>query len=96
MEPHKRLIVALDTSSESQALEWVRLLGPRCGAVKVGMQLYASGGPQIVRTIRDAGAEIFLDLKLQPVEHRGERLHHARHRRVPLRQIPADLRANGL
>ncbi|MBI2836771.1 MAG: orotidine-5'-phosphate decarboxylase [Acidobacteria bacterium] len=67
MEPHKRLIVALDTSSESQALEWVRLLGPRCGAVKVGMQLYASGGPQIVRTIRDAGAEIFLDLKLHDI-----------------------------
>lgn len=67
MEPQKRIIVALDTSSESQALEWVRVLGPRCGAVKIGMQLYASGGPQIVRKIRDSGAEIFLDLKLHDI-----------------------------
>lgn len=65
--PHKRIIVALDTSSEEQAMEWVRTLGPRCGAVKVGMQLYAAAGPRVVGKIRQAGAEVFLDLKLHDI-----------------------------
>jgi len=67
MEPHKRIIIALDTSSENLALEWVRLLGPACGAFKVGMQLYAAAGPQILGRIRGMGGEVFLDLKLHDI-----------------------------
>ncbi|MEW6369143.1 MAG: orotidine-5'-phosphate decarboxylase [Acidobacteriota bacterium] len=63
----KRIIVALDTSSEEQALEWVRTLGSGCGAFKVGMQLYAAAGPQIIGKIRDLGGEVFLDLKLHDI-----------------------------
>lgn len=67
MKHRERIIVALDIDSESKALEWARTLGPRCGAVKVGMQLYAAAGPQIVGKIRDAGCEVFLDLKLHDI-----------------------------
>ncbi len=67
MQPKERIIIALDTSDESQALGWVRQLGSNCGAFKVGMQLYAAAGPQILRKIRDLGREIFLDLKLHDI-----------------------------
>lgn len=67
MPNRRRIIVALDTASESEALGWVRALAPSCGAFKVGMQLYAAAGPQIVSKIRAVGGEVFLDLKLHDI-----------------------------
>ncbi|WP_010301692.1 orotidine-5'-phosphate decarboxylase [Kurthia senegalensis] len=35
--------------------------------VKVGMELYLQNGPSIIRTIKEAGHDIFLDLKLHDI-----------------------------
>ena len=62
-----KLIVALDVDSRAQAMRWVRLLYPKVKIFKVGLQLYTACGPRIIRDIRKAGAEIFLDLKFNDI-----------------------------
>jgi orotidine-5'-phosphate decarboxylase len=64
----QRLIVALDVPDSGRALALVKLLAATVGSFKVGLELFISQGPPIVRQIRAAGAEaIFLDLKLHDI-----------------------------
>ena len=63
----KRIIVALDYPSAEQALEFVQLLEPDSCRVKVGFELFVSGGPELVNTLVLRGYEIFLDLKLHDI-----------------------------
>jgi orotidine-5'-phosphate decarboxylase len=63
----ERIIVALDTDSPERALETVASLRGEVGLFKVGMELFPRGGPDLVRRIRDAGAEVFLDLKFHDI-----------------------------
>ncbi len=58
-----RLIVALDFPSEHRALDLVRKLKGTANFFKVGLQLYTSVGPDIVRKIKAEGGKVFLDLK---------------------------------
>ncbi len=67
VEPKDRVIVALDVPTSGAALDIVREIGSNAGAYKVGMQLFTSVGPSIVRTITDAGHRIFLDLKFHDI-----------------------------
>ncbi len=62
-----RIIVALDTDSQDKALEVVSSLRGEVGLYKVGMELFPRGGPDIVRRIREAGADVFLDLKFHDI-----------------------------
>lgn len=64
MRPKAEIILALDVDSAKQALGWVRRLYPALKTFKVGLQLYTACGPGIIRDIRKAGADVFLDLKL--------------------------------
>jgi orotidine-5'-phosphate decarboxylase len=57
------MILALDVDTGAQALEIVSRLYPTVKVFKVGLQLFASCGPDIVRAIQKRGAEVFLDLK---------------------------------
>ncbi|MCL5289851.1 MAG: orotidine-5'-phosphate decarboxylase [Eubacteriales bacterium] len=61
------LIVALDFDSKDKALEMVKKLAPHAGGFKVGMQLYYSAGPDCVRALKEAGANLFVDLKLHDI-----------------------------
>ena len=61
------IILALDVPSAEQALHLVKLLHPVVGAFKVGKELYVSAGPDIVRSIRATGANVFLDLKFHDI-----------------------------
>jgi orotidine-5'-phosphate decarboxylase len=63
----EKLIVALDVESAEEAREVVASLGDRVGMFKVGMQLFTSAGPQIVREIVSAGSRVFLDLKFHDI-----------------------------
>ena len=63
----ERIIVALDTDSPDSALSTVRTLAGEVGIFKVGMELFPRGGPDLVRRIRDAGADVFLDLKFHDI-----------------------------
>jgi len=61
------IIVALDVPAAEDALKLVEQLAPVVGGFKVGSELFASGGPEIVRRIRAAGAPVFLDLKFHDI-----------------------------
>ena len=70
-EPRKnkaeRVIVALDVPSPAEALKLVDQLSGTISFFKIGLQLYTACGPEIVRSVRDAGASVFLDLKLHDI-----------------------------
>jgi len=61
------LIIALDVDSTSEALNLIRKIGPSCDFFKVGMELYAVGGPDFVAHLQSEGKKIFLDLKLYDI-----------------------------
>ena len=68
MTPKERLIFALDVSTAGQAVELVKALKNDVGVFKIGLELFVSQGPEVVRMVREAGAEaIFLDLKLHDI-----------------------------
>ncbi|GBF32993.1 orotidine 5'-phosphate decarboxylase [Desulfocucumis palustris] len=62
-----RLIVALDVSDGRRALELVDMLAPFTGMFKVGMELFYSGGADMVKEIKKKGGKIFLDLKMHDI-----------------------------
>jgi orotidine-5'-phosphate decarboxylase len=62
-----RIVFPLDVDTHDRAIEWARLLKNDVGLVKVGLELFLSEGPQIVVSLRQYGARIFLDLKLHDI-----------------------------
>lgn len=63
----ERLIVALDVSTRKEAFQMVKELDGEVGAYKIGMQLYNSEGPDIMRDIQLLGGKVFLDLKFHDI-----------------------------
>jgi orotidine-5'-phosphate decarboxylase len=63
----ERIIVALDTDSPETAMAVVSSLTGEVGLFKVGMELFPRGGPLLVEKIREAGADVFLDLKFHDI-----------------------------
>jgi len=64
-----RVIVALDLASADAALEMAQRLDPRRCRVKVGKELFTSGGPLLVTRLRALGFEVFVDLKFHDIPH---------------------------
>jgi orotidine-5'-phosphate decarboxylase len=64
---HPVPIVALDVPTAADALAMVDRLGDACRFYKVGLELFVASGPEVVRTLRLAGADVFLDLKLHDI-----------------------------
>jgi orotidine-5'-phosphate decarboxylase len=62
-----RIIVALDTDAPEAALETATALTGEVGMFKVGMELFPRGGAELVRRIRGAGFDVFLDLKFHDI-----------------------------
>lgn len=63
----RKLIVALDVSTASEAVAAVKELRNEVGAFKVGLQLFTSEGPSLVRQINELGARTFLDVKYHDI-----------------------------
>lgn len=61
------VIVALDVPGPAEALDLVDRLGEEASFYKVGLELYTRWGPEAVRTLRDRGKQVFLDLKLHDI-----------------------------
>lgn len=62
------VIIACDFSSAAQTFDFLDLFDTgRKPFVKIGMELFYSEGPQIVREIKRRGHRIFLDLKLHDI-----------------------------
>lgn len=60
-------IVALDVSSTAEALDLAASLADACRFYKVGNELFTAEGPDVVRRLRDSGADVFLDLKFHDI-----------------------------
>ena len=62
------IAVALDTPDLEKAALWARAVTPYVTVVKVGMELFYRGGPDVVDVVR-GGAKVglFLDLKLHDI-----------------------------
>ena len=63
----KQIIVALDFSTPAEALSFLELLNPDLCRVKVGKELFAAGGPELVKSIVDKNFDVFLDLKFHDI-----------------------------
>jgi len=62
-----KIIVALDVPTRKEALDLVEKLRDQISFFKIGLQLYAAEGPEIVRAVLSTGAKVFLDLKLHDI-----------------------------
>jgi orotidine-5'-phosphate decarboxylase len=66
--PEDYIVFPLDVPSLDEAMQYVQALGERVGLFKVGLELFISAGPDIVKAIHDAaGRKVFLDLKLHDI-----------------------------
>ena len=63
----ERLIIALDTSSETEALNIIESLSEYTGYFKVGLELFTSLGPKIIKQIKEAGNKVFFDGKFMDI-----------------------------
>ncbi len=62
-----RLIVALDVHTMDDVRSLVSTLGDTVTYYKVGMELFYSVGPDVVRLLKEQGKHFFLDLKLHDI-----------------------------
>src|SRR5262249_16808908 len=58
---------ALDVGTRAEAISLALTLRPFAGWMKIGSQLFTAEGPDLVRAIRETGANVFLDLKLHDI-----------------------------
>lgn len=67
------VIIACDFSDKSTCLDFIDLFGEKSKKgekkpfVKIGMELYYSVGPDIVKELKNRGHKVFLDLKLHDI-----------------------------
>ena len=62
------MVFPLDVPSLKEAEQYVALLSEYVGMFKVGLELFISSGPDIIKIIKTSGkAKIFLDLKLHDI-----------------------------
>lgn len=61
------VIVALDFPTAPAALDLARRLSPELCRLKVGKELFSTGGPQLVEELQQLGFDVFLDLKFHDI-----------------------------
>ena len=69
----KDVIIACDFKSKSEVFNFLDLFTEEKPFIKIGMELYYSEGPDIVREIKKRGHKIFLDLKLNDIPNTVEK-----------------------
>lgn len=60
-------IIALDVASSQELNALLQDLAPESLTCKVGMECYYSQGPAVVKSLLEAGHQVFLDLKLHDI-----------------------------
>lgn len=65
--PEKDVIIALDYPGKEETMRFLEPFAGRSPYVKIGMELFYSEGPDIVREVKDLGLKVFLDLKLHDI-----------------------------
>lgn len=61
------IIVALDVENAAEARALVAAIGEGCRFYKVGLELFTSAGPELVRELVAAGNDVFVDLKMHDI-----------------------------
>lgn len=69
----KAVIIACDFKDKQDTLNFLDKFGDEKLFVKIGMELFYSEGPDIVREIKARGHKIFLDLKLHDIPNTVEK-----------------------
>ncbi len=67
LNPKERIIVALDTADIRVAKKLIGSLKDLIKIFKVGNEFFTAHGPKAVQVVRDAGADVFLDLKYHDI-----------------------------
>jgi orotidine-5'-phosphate decarboxylase len=62
-----QLIVALDYSVESEALDLIQQIDPTLCALKVGSEMFTLFGTEFIRNLVKQGYKVFLDLKFHDI-----------------------------
>jgi len=63
----KDVIIALDFPGKEETMRFLAPFEGMSPYVKIGMELFYSEGPDIVRAVKDMGLKVFLDLKLHDI-----------------------------
>ena len=69
----KDVIIALDFKDKETTLKFLDQFQEKKPFVKVGMELFYSEGPEIIKEIKNRGHKIFLDLKLHDIPNTVEK-----------------------
>lgn len=72
MQPHERIIAAIDVPTVDDARTLCSQLSGSVGLAKVGLELFVSEGHAAVKAAQDAGLDVFLDLKLHDIPNTVE------------------------
>jgi orotidine-5'-phosphate decarboxylase len=69
----ERLALALDVGGPADAEALARRLAPWFGIAKLGMELYAEAGPDMIERLHALGLQVFADLKFYDIPNTVER-----------------------
>lgn len=67
VDPKEKIIVALDTADMRFAKKLIRTLKDTVKIFKVGNEFFTAHGPKAVAVVKEAGAQVFLDLKYHDI-----------------------------
>ncbi|MDG4812736.1 orotidine-5'-phosphate decarboxylase [Hydrogenovibrio sp. 3SP14C1] len=66
-QPDPKVVIALDFPKTQLAYDFAQRLDPKLCRLKVGKELFALGGPQLVEKLIAQGFDVFLDLKYHDI-----------------------------
>ncbi len=72
----KDVIIACDFPGREETMRFLDRFGQERPFVKIGMELYYSAGPDMVRELKERGHKVFLDLKLHDIPNTVKRTMH--------------------
>jgi orotidine-5'-phosphate decarboxylase len=65
--PQDKIIIALDVPYTDSALRLIDTLGEAPALCKIGLELFTSQGPSVVKAVQSRGSRVFLDLKFHDI-----------------------------
>jgi orotidine-5'-phosphate decarboxylase len=65
--PQDKIIIALDVPDTDGALRLIDSLEEVPSIVKIGLELFTSQGPSVVKAVQSRGSQVFLDLKFHDI-----------------------------